>query len=377
MNTPIHLPHKILVRSPNWLGDAVMAAPALMRLREKLPSSEIRVLVPEKLKGLYEHHSAVSGLLSFREDEGLFRVARRIRELNFDAALVLPNSHRSALEVWLASVPIRAGVSIPMRNWLLTRTAHERLSRVRMHKLSDSEVRNRLRQGPGARPLESSDSHQAYDYLHLAAALFGTDPRPLTPRLEVSEAEVRGITTTFNLPAQRPVLGMNPGAQYGPAKRWPAERFIATALSVGRMLKSGLPPPLWIIFGTKGEAPLCESVASALNRAQAGTAQNLAGKTSLRQLMALLSEARVLLTNDSGPMHLAAALGTPVVAIFGSTSPILTGPAIHTSSTHHRILRSTVGCSPCFRRECPVGLPCMQEITHEQAASAILSALTH
>jgi heptosyltransferase-2 len=164
------------------------------------------------------------------------------------------------------------------------------------------------------------------------------------------------------------LLGLNPGAEFGPAKRWPAERFAA----VGREVAGRLAPYVWLVFGLANEWELCETV----TRAAAPHALNLAGKTSLRQLMALLKVCRVLLTNDSGPMHLAAALGTPVVVPFGSTSPALTGPGLagHPAQPH-RLLSARPGCAPCFRRECPLDFRCMTALGVPPVAEAVLEVL--
>ncbi len=154
------------------------------------------------------------------------------------------------------------------------------------------------------------------------------------------------------------ILGLSPGAEFGPAKRWPAERFAAVAREVSRRFASCV----WLVFGGTKDRELCEEIA----RAAGAKALNLAGRTSLRQLMALLKLCRVLLTNDSGPMHLAAALGTPVVVPFGSTSPELTGPGLPGDERQrHRLLSSRAGCAPCFRRACPIDFRCMTGLSVE------------
>jgi heptosyltransferase-2 len=163
------------------------------------------------------------------------------------------------------------------------------------------------------------------------------------------------------------LLGLNPGAEYGPAKRWPAERFAAVARAVSR--KHG--NCAWLAFGGAGDWQLCGDIA----RLAGEGVMNLAGKTSLRQLMALLKLCRVVLTNDSGPMHVAAALGTPVVVPFGSTSPELTGPGLP-GDPRHRLLKSTAPCSPCFRRLCPIDFRCMTGITPDHVTASLLQLLS-
>ena len=162
-----------------------------------------------------------------------------------------------------------------------------------------------------------------------------------------------------------PIFGLNPGAEYGPAKRWPVEKFIAAAGEIQTRTNC-----TWLVFGTRADAAIAGRIESAIPRPPSAI-WNLAGKTSLRELMALLKICRVLLTNDSGPMHVAAALGTPVVVPFGSTSPELTGPGLPGDS-RHRLLKSDVPCSPCFLRECPIDFRCLNGISTERVVAAVL-----
>jgi heptosyltransferase-2 len=211
-----------------------------------------------------------------------------------------------------------------------------------------------------------------HEYLHLAAIL-GANPDPLPPKLEVTGAELQKAQQTFlsqlsgKAPEQWPILlGLNPSAQYGPAKCWPAANFV----SVARSVSSRLGNCLWLTVGSGSDAKLCADIA----KLAGGNMVNLAGKTSLRELMALLKLCRALLTNDSGPMHVAAALGTPVIVPFGSTTPELTGPGLP-GDPRHRLLSSAAPCSPCFRRTCPIDLRCMTGITPEQVTEAVLQVL--
>ena len=298
----------------------------------------------------------------------------------FDLALVLPNSARSALEVWLGRVPQRLGYTGRGRNWLLTRALAPRAGRVVMRQRSAREVRRLVSAPPG--PAAPAGAHQIHEYLHLVAAL-GGNPEPVAPRLEVKPAEVEGAvsrlktelqTTRTGAPAvvleqearagSRPwfILAVNPGAEYGPAKRWPAASFAAAI----REVSARLGPCVWLAFGGAKDVALCDEIAQAAG----GGVVNLAGRTSLRELMALLKICRVLLTNDSGPMHLAAALGTPVVAPFGSTAPELTGPGLP-GDGRHCLLQVRPGCAPCFRRACPIDLRCLTGIEPGRAAEAV------
>jgi heptosyltransferase II len=375
-------PRRILVRGVNWLGDAVMTTPALQRLREALPDSHITLLTHQKLADLWQHHSSLNAILPFSPGESLWSVARRLRVEDFQTALVLPNSPRAALEARLARIPQRIGCARRWRDWLLTQPVAARSGQIRTPKRSVSEINHLIRLPAATAPPDSRHSdprtaHQIHDYLHLAAAL-GANAEPLPPRLEITAAEMRQVEaallsdwhkTEQPSAAGQPLilLGLNPGAEYGPAKRWPTESFAAVAREVSRKIGNCL----WLAFGGAGDRQLCDEMA----RLAGGGVLNLAGKTSLRQLMALLKLCRVVLTNDTGPMHVAAALGTPVVVPFGSTSPELTAPGLP-GDPRHQLLRSGAPCSPCFRRACPIDFRCMAGISTERVVAAVQAALT-
>ena len=368
---------RILVRGVNWLGDAVMATPALLRLRERFPEAHITLLTPEKLRDLWLHHPAVNDAVSFGPGERVFSVGRKLKEKIFDLALVLPNSPRSALEVWLARIPKRVGYARPWRNWFLTQLVQERPNGVAMRKRTIREI-NELTTDNARRPVSTiqypSSAHHIYQYLHLVAAL-GANPEPRAPLLAVTEGEVAAVRKQFDFPemsaTQRPLLALNPGAEYGPAKRWPIEHFIAAARQIQQHTDG-----FWVILGGRGDIELAKRVAAGIapHASRLTLHANLAGQTSLRELMAVLKLCRVLLTNDTGPMHVAAALGTPVVVPFGSTSPELTGPGLP-GDPRHRLLKSDAPCSPCFLRECPIDFRCMNGISVERAVAAVVEAV--
>ncbi len=374
-------PRRVLVRGVNWLGDAVMTTPALQRLRERLPQAHITLLTHEKLSALWQHHPSLDAIVTFSAGESLWSVGRRLQAAGFEASLVLPNSVRSALEVWWARIPQRVGYARPWGDWPLTHRVSPRPGRTAMPKRSASDVRRLIRLSPASPApitrLLDRGVHQVHDYLYLAAAL-GASPDPLPPRLEVTSAEMREALEALLADPRNPMrasgpdrslilLGLNAGAEYGPAKRWPAESFAAVARGVAQKIGNCL----WLAFGGAGDGGLCREVA----RRADGYVLNLAGRTSLRQLMALLKLCRAVLTNDTGPMHVAAALGTPVVVPFGSTSPELTGPGLP-GDTRHRVLRSGAPCSPCFRRTCPIDYRCLTGISPERVVEAVLQALS-
>jgi lipopolysaccharide heptosyltransferase II len=345
-------------------------------MREKFPGAYVAVLCPEKLRELWPGHSAVNETISFAADENVFAVGKKLRAGNFDLALVLPNSPRSAIETWIARIPQRIGLARPRRNFFLTQPVAPRPGSVMMRKLIAAEIRRRTGVAPvsiqtknkletGRMPVLHPTAHQIHDYLHLVAAL-GANPEPIAPQLFVTLAEIEAVKKKFGLAKfTQPILGLNPGAEYGPAKRWPLEKFIAAAREIQNRTHC-----TWLVFGSQADAAMAKRIESAIPSPPSAI-WNLAGKTSLRELMALLKLCRVLLTNDSGPMHVAAALGTPVVVPFGSTSPELTGPGLP-GDLRHRLLKSDVPCSPCFRRECPIDFRCMTGIAVERVVNAVL-----
>jgi len=217
-------------------------------------------------------------------------------------------------------------------------------------------------------------AHHIYDYLHLAAAL-GAKETPVAPRLHIAADEIEEAVRRFGLrrDAIQPLFGLNAGAQYGPAKRWPLDRFVAAAVEAQRRCNCR-----WIIFGGPHETGLAGEIVEGIRRAQRGKGQggpqplDVAGKSSLRDLCVLLKLCRALLTNDSGPMHVAAAVGTPVIVPFGSTSPELTGPGL--PGDRNGVLIGAAPCAPCFRRECPIDFRCMTSISVEQAVESLLKA---
>jgi len=371
-------PEKILVRGVNWLGDAVMTTPALLRLREAQPAAHITLLTHAKLADLWRHHPAIDSVATFESGESVFTTARRLRGEHFTTTIVLPNSPRSALEVFLARIPRRIGLARPWRNLLLTDAVSAPAGIRRMRKRSKQEIL-KLAAMDDATPTRRGGSdyaatdHQMRHYLHLVSVL-GANPEPVPPRLEVAQEEVKAIKARFGFPASgdTPLFGLNAGAEYGPAKRWPRERFVAAAVELQRRTNGH-----WWILGGKSDEALASGIASEIAAAKAsgpGSVKCLAGQTSLRELCAALKACDVVLTNDTGPMHVAAAVGTPVVVPFGSTSPELTGPGFP-GDPRHRFVKANVPCSPCFLRECPIDFRCMNGISVDAVVTAVLEAM--
>jgi heptosyltransferase-2 len=361
-------PRRILIRGTNWLGDAVMTTPALLRLREKFPGTHIALLTPEKLRELWTNHPAINETISFAGGENVFAVAKKLRAEKFDLALVLPNSPRSAIEVFLAGIPKRIGYARQWRNFSLTQAVAPCDGANEMHKCSVSEIKRLIADNSKSKFRNSEipkSAHQIFEYLNLTAML-GANPEPLPPQLFVTPEEIEAAKKKFGLDKiSNPIFGLNPGAEYGSAKRWPIERFIAAAKEIQQRTNC-----VWILFGGKGDLGLCQRIESEIQNPKFKN-QNFCGKTSLRELMALLKLCRASLTNDTGPMHVAAALGTPVVVPFGSTSPELTGPGLP-GDARNQLIKSDVPCSPCFLRKCPIDFRCMNGISVERVVEAVL-----
>jgi heptosyltransferase-2 len=356
---------KILVRGLNWLGDAVMSTPALMRLRQARPSSHITLLSPEKMAGLWRDQPFLDEVLAFSPAETVWQVGRKLRRENFTEAVALPNSIRSALELWLAGIPRRVGVARPGRGFFLTKALPPRPDAVPMRRRSSREIRRLIARGTRATAPPPA-AHHVHDYLYLTAE-FGASPEPLPPRVVINAEQAAELCQKMRLEnAQpgRPWFGLCPGAEYGPAKRWLARRFVASAVLLQKQHHCR-----WLVFGGPGDAELAEKITTEIRYVarEADGVINLAGKTNLRELSAALKLCRLLLTNDTGTMHLAAALGTPLIVPFGSTSPELTGPFCCPSA---EILRAPVPCAPCFRRECPIDLRCFNGVETAQVIEA-------
>lgn len=321
-------PLRVAVRSGNWLGDAVMSIPAVRMLKAGRPDVHLTVLSPAKLADLWRRVPGVDAVIELPRNRSLWESARRIRQGRFAAGLLWPNSLRSALEIWLAGVPRRIGYVGHHRKKLLNCILPHRPER------------------------EGRGRHQSLDYLRAIHRLGGPDP-----------AEV-DLAQWFALERPTPTgevvrLGVCPGAEYGPAKRWPIERYKAAMEQISREAEV-----IWEIFGVAKDRPLAEE----LMRDFSGKIEDWTGRTTLGDLMDRLLGVRVLLTNDTGTMHLAAFLGVPVVAIFGSTEPLLTGPM----GEGHTVLREQVECAPCYQRICPLDFRCMAAISPEQVAAQVL-----
>ncbi len=381
-------PQRILIRGVNWLGDAVMTMPALCRLREIYPHAYIAVLTPAKLADLYRYQPAVDAVIIAEQDEPARLIAARIRVEKFDTALILTNSARSALPFWLAAIPRRVGYGGRGRTLLLSDPVRPETSSIKIYRRSAVQIKRlcaiadsaRVPNGPERTEPPVPFVHHVTHYLHLAAAL-GADKAAIAPHLIVPVEDVRAVINKFCLPVSephQPVFGLNPGAEYGLAKRWPEDHYVDMAIAVQKRIACR-----WIVFGGARDQELAARITEAIQAATSAASEfvsssaaqstvwNLAGKTSLTDLCAALQVCDVVVGNDTGPMHVAAAVGTRVVAPFGSTSPEISAPGVP-GGVRHCILRGSAPCAPCFQRVCPIDFRCMKSITIAEVSEAVL-----
>jgi heptosyltransferase II len=313
-------PFTILVRSPNWLGDAVMSVDAVRAIKAGRPDARVAVSTPAKLAGLWRRVGEVDEVVEV--ERSVWRTAAAIRG-HHRVAVLFPNSLRSALEVWLAGIPRRVGYAGHSRKFLLNQIVPDPPA------------------AKGPVPM-----HHADRYMRVATRCGAGDVAPRRALWRRPEED-------------RPVFAVCPGAEYGPAKRWPAYKFQMMMKQVAEQIDCH-----WVVVGTAADSDIAAEVASHVDQVT-----DLTGKTSLEDLMDLLARVDGLVTNDTGTMHLADFLGTPLVAIFGSTEPALTGPRGPMS----KVIRNRSECSPCFLRECPIDFRCMLEIPMEEVVEAVIA----
>lgn len=314
---------KVLVRAVNWVGDAVISAPALREIRRAFAAAEIAVLARPWVAELYRREDFCDHVLL--DDGERLATARRLRQHRFDCAILLPNSFDAALTVWLARIPRRIGYARDGRSLLLTDAI------------------------PVPKPGEIP-AHQRYYYLELLrrAGIIESLPQCDEIRLRADPRNGARLLRDLGVCSER-VVGISPGAANSAAKQWLPERFA----EVGRRLADEWEAQI-VVFGTASERELCARVANLAGPA----AHNLAGRTTLGQLLDLAAACVVVVTNDTGSMHVAAAAGAPLVAVFGPTDWQATGPV----SPLARLVRVPVECSPCEYRTCPIDHRCMTRV---------------
>jgi heptosyltransferase II len=318
---------KILVRATNWIGDAIMSLPALRALRDRFPESEITILAKPWVAALYDGERSLDLVVPLAN--GRWRTARQLRGERFDLAILFPNSFTSAAQVYLTQARRRVGYARDGRTLLLTDAIPV--------------------PGPGETP-----RHELYYYLELLRRAEIIERLPDVGEIRFNgaeEAQQRGRQLFRARSVDVPVVGVSPGAAYGTAKRWLPERFAQSAALLAKQIGGSV-----AIFGSAAERDLCEQIAAVCG------GENLAGATSLREFIDMTAACSLFLTNDSGAMHIASALGVPSVTVFGPTDEAATGP----SGPAARIVREAVECAPCKLRECPIDHRCMTRVTVER-----------
>ena len=335
-------PSRLVVRAPNWLGDAVMSLPALGAIRAAWPDARIAIAAEAAVAPIFEEDTpaAQDELISIGADGGgkAPSDARALADGKFDAALLLPNSFRSAWTVRRARIPERWGYAANVRGWLLTRAIAR----------------------PKARHL-----HQSEYYRELVRGL-GLDTPESLPRIKVrpeTAGRAEALLVRNGVDGSAPIVGFAPGAAYGHAKRWPPRRV---AEVIARLSKER--EAVCVLVGAAADCDAAREIESSLPADVRPV--NLIGRTDLRLLAGVLARCAAFVSNDSGAMHLAAAIGVPVAAIFGPTDDRVTRPL-----GDHDVLVHQVFCRPCMLRDCPIDHRCMKGITPDAVLAAVTARL--
>jgi len=318
----------ILIRATNWVGDAVMSLPALGAIRARFPKAHIAVLAKPWVADLYRRESFADEVIPY--DASRWEMARRLRPRKFDCAILLQNAFDAALIAWLARIPVRIGYNRDGRRLLLTRAVK-------------APQRGEI------------PRHERFYYLELLRRAGILDTLPSSDAIHLEGGGPKQV---------RKMIGVSPGAAYGTAKQWLPERFAEAAAQV-----AGARGAEVALFGSSAERELCERIARLLTSHKV---TNYAGQTTLGEFIDLASQCEVFLTNDSGAMHIASALGVPTVAIFGATDDVATGP----TGPLARVVREPVDCSPCLLRECPIDHRCMTRVSAERVAGEALKLVS-
>ena len=329
---------KILVVAPSWVGDTMLVQPMLARLKQRFPGCLIDMFAPPWTEALLRQMPEVNDVIINPLPHGALRLGermrlgRQLRSAHYDQAIVLPNSLKSALVPLFAKIPLRTGFVGEMRRGLLNDAR-----RLRKKKL----------------PL------MVERFAQLAEAPGEALQRPIpSPRLTVDDGQRQRVLDMLGLNLDKPVAAFCPGAEYGPAKRWPIPYFAELAQ---RLEERGY--AIWLV-GSPKDKEIGDKIVALGNH----NIRNLCGKTDLADAIALLSCTSLVVSNDSGLMHLAAALDRPMLALYGSSSPDFTPPL----SNHAQVIKLDMPCSPCFKRVCPLGhFNCMMKLTAEQVVCHI------
>ena len=339
----------ILIRGTNWIGDVIMTLPAIAAVRETFPHAKITVLAKPWVAETYRICPEVDEVIIYESPgvhhgiAGKYKLARELKSKGFDLAVLLQNAIEAAIIAWLAGIPIRAGYNSDGRGILLTHSVKR-----------TNEIRK---------------VHQVYYYLEMLKSL-GFQSAGSDIKLKLSDdylSAAGDILEQYHVKKDDILVGIAPGATYGPAKMWFPERFAAVADKLINDFSARV-----MLFGSGGDSERTTLV----QQHSKNDLINIAGKTSLKEAIALIARCDLFISNDSGLMHLAGALGIPLVAIFGSTNPVTTSPVGEKSIVIHK----DVSCSPCLKKICPTDFRCMDLIGIDDvydAAKKLLSEIAN
>ncbi len=330
---------RILLRVPNWLGDNVLVMPAVNALRKSLPDAKISVMVKSSMADFWRM-TCVDEIIPFSFSKGFkgiterWQFAKKLKKEKFDSVLIFPNSFDSALVPWLAGIPEIVGWPTDGRFFLLNNNF--------------------------SKPAHLKDKQQFLTYIYLIEKWLGKQIQvdaELSLKIPEKEKEiVENEIANYN----KPIIGLNPGATYGSAKCWPAKNYADIAVKIHEEKNANI-----IIVGGPGDEKVCGEVFDLIKKINSDAenwCENISGKTSICMLAAWLEQCDFLITNDTGGMHVGAAVGTSVVAIFGPTDWSSTAPL----GINHKLIKTDADCAPCLKRECPTNHHCMTSLTVEK-----------
>ncbi len=330
---------KILIRGTNWIGDVVMTLPAIAAIRKTFPEAHITILVKPWVADVLRLCPDVDEIMLYKRPgvhagiKGLIRLAGELRARRFDAAILLQNAIEAAILTFLAGIPVRAGYDSDARGWLLTHAVRRTRAVRKVHQIN---------------------------YYRAMVCALGCEPADLgmllRPGKDDNELAER-LMKNFDLEKDRLLVGIAPGAAYGPAKQWLADRFAAVSDRLASEFNARL-----LLFGSAGDSHSIQDV----QHFSSIPLVDLSGKTSLREAIILISRCGLFISNDSGLMHVAGALGVPTVAIFGSTNPVTTSPYGEKTI----LVKGRAACSPCLKKVCPTDFRCMKSISIDNVYNA-------
>lgn len=340
LNLDIKKVEKILIRSVNWVGDTILTFPTVQAIRDLFPQSRISVLTNENVADLWMRFPFVDEIITYKKRKGIeyvfedFKIWNILRGKDFDLAFIFPRSFHSAFQVYLSGIPIRIGYKDSVRSLLLSHGI-----------LKEKEVFR---------------IHRIFFYRKLIE-IFGNDIKDYSPKIFLKEEDrafIKRFMDDIGISNTKLIIGLNPGATYGVAKCWSPAKFGELGKRITKKWGAKI-----IIFGKADEKPITREILRIIG----DDGIDLAGKTTLIEVAAIIERCKILISNDTGTMHLSAALETPVIAIFGSTDPKRTGPW----GKGHIVIKKDIPCSPCFKRICPGDHICMELISVDEVEEIV------